>query len=448
MLETTLLYYPQGLAAQRLLILGAGKKDKFGTPELRKLAGAAVRALKARQVKHLTFLARENEQTAEAAEAIVEGLILANFDSDKYKTDKKPAAELTAAAIAGWDESSRTRADQGLARGRVIGESQNFARELGNEPSNHLTPRMLAERAAAMAREAGLAVEVLDEKKIEELKMGALISVAQGSAEPPRMIVITYTPEKLNPGAPVLGLVGKAITFDTGGISIKPANDMEKMKYDMCGGAAMIGTMRAIAALKPACKVIAVVPSAENMPGGRAQKPGDVQISMSGKSIEVINTDAEGRLILADGIAYAKQLGCTHLIDAATLTGAVVIALASVNVGVFGSDQAFTDRLLASAKAAGEKMWPLPLDDEYREMIKSGIADMQNVGSSRGGGAITAAMFLKEFTGDTPWIHLDIAGTAWQDDVKPWNAKGATGVAVRTLIDLAMKFGTNGTASQ
>jgi leucyl aminopeptidase len=307
---------------------------------------------------------------------------------------------------------------------------------------------MLADRAAVMARGAGLAVEILDEMKIEELKMGALISVAQGSVEPPRMIIITYTPENVNPGAPVLGLVGKAITFDTGGISIKPANDMEKMKYDMCGGAAMIGTMRAIATLKPSCKIIAVVPSAENMPGGRAQKPGDVQISMSGKSIEVINTDAEGRLILADGIAYAKQLGCTHLIDAATLTGAIVIALASINVGVFGSDQAFTDQLLASAKEAGEKMWQLPVDDEYREMIKSGIADMQNVGSSRGGGAITAAMFLKEFTGDTPWIHLDIAGTAWQDDVKPWNAKGATGVAVRTLIDLATKFGANGSSSK
>jgi leucyl aminopeptidase len=443
-LETTLLYYPQGLAAQRLLILGAGKKDKFGTPELRKLAATAVRSLKARQVKKVTFLARENDRSAEAAEAIVEGMILANFDSDKYKTDKKPAAELTGAAIAGWEESSRANADRGLARGRVIAESQNFARELGNEPSNRLTPRMLADRAAAMAREAGLAVEILDEKKIEELKMGALISVAQGSVEPPRMIVITYTPENVKPDAPVLGLVGKAITFDTGGISIKPANDMEKMKYDMCGGAAMIGAMRAISTLKPSCKIIAVVPSAENMPGGRAQKPGDVQISMSGKSIEVINTDAEGRLILADGIAYAKQLGCTHLIDAATLTGAIVIALASINVGVFGSDQAFTDQLLASAKVAGEKMWPLPLDDEYREMIKSGIADMQNVGSSRGGGAITAAMFLKEFTGDTPWIHLDIAGTAWQDDTKPWNAKGATGVGVRTLIDLAMKFGTNG----
>jgi leucyl aminopeptidase len=448
MLESTLLYYPQGLAAQRLLILGAGKKDKFGTAELRRLAGTAVRFLKSRQVKRLTFLARENDRSAAAAQAIVEGMILANFDSDKYKTDKKPGGEITSAALAGWEESSRADADQGLARGRVIAESQNFARQLGNEPSNRLTPRMLADRASAMANESGLAIDVLDENKMAELKMGALLSVAQGSAEPPRMMIITYTPEKLAVGPPVLGLVGKAITFDTGGISIKLANDMEKMKYDMCGGAAMIGAMRAIAALKPSCKVIAVVPSSENMPGGKAQKPGDVQISMAGKSIEVINTDAEGRLILADGIAYAKQLGCTHLVDAATLTGAIVVALSNVNVGVFGSDQAFTDQLLASAKVAGEKMWPMPIDDDYREMIKNGIADIQNVGSGKGGGAITAAMFLKEFTGDTPWIHLDIAGTAWQDDVKPWNAKGATGVAVRTLVDLAMKFGANASAGK
>ena len=448
MLEMTLLHYPQGLEAQRLLILGAGKKEKFGTPELRRLAGAAVRALKSRKVKRLTFLARENDRSAAAAQAIVEGLILADFDSDKYKTDKKPGNEIISAAIAGWDDSSCADADRGLERGRIIAESQNFARDLGNEPSNRLTPRMLATRAEAMAREAGLAVDILDEKKIEELKMGALLSVAQGSAEPPRLMVLTYTPEKLKPGAPVLGLVGKAITFDSGGISIKPANDMEKMKYDMCGGAAMLGVMRAIARLKPACKVIAIIPSSENMPGGRAQKPGDVQIAMSGKSIEVINTDAEGRLVLADGIAYAKQLGCTHLVDAATLTGAIVVALGNVNVGVFGSDQAFTGQLLASAKAVGEKMWPMPIDDDYREMIKSGIADIQNVSSVKGGGAITAAMFLKEFTGDTPWVHLDIAGTAWQDDVKPWSAKGATGVAVRTLVDLAMKFGSNGSPAK
>jgi leucyl aminopeptidase len=444
MLESTLLYYPAGLAAQRLLVLGAGKKAKFGTVELRRIAGTAVRMLKSRQVRSVAFLAREGDRSAAAAQAIVEGMILAKFDSDKYKTDKKPGNEITSASLAGWDEASRAEADLGLLRGRVIAESQNFARELGNEPANRLTPRMLADRAAAMARDAGLSADVLDEGKIAELKMGALLSVAQGSIEPPRMIIITYTPSTVKEGAPVLGLVGKAITFDSGGISLKPSNDMEKMKYDMCGGAAMIGVMRAIAALKPACKVIAVIPSSENMPGGRAQKPGDVQISMAGKSIEVINTDAEGRLVLADGIVYAKQLGCTHLVDAATLTGAVVVALSNVNSGVFGSDQSFTDQLLASAKAAGEKMWPLPVDDDYREFIKSGIADIQNVSSVKGGGATTAAMFLKEFTGDTPWIHLDIAGTAWQDDVKPWNAKGATGVAVRTLVDLAMKFGANG----
>ncbi len=337
-----------------------------------------------------------------------------------------------------WQDS-RHAAQAGVDRGIVIGEAQNMTRELGNEPSNLMTPPMLADQAVAMARKAGLVIEVLDEKRIRELKMGAILSVAQGSELPPRVIVITYNPPNPKPGAPVLGLVGKAVTFDTGGISIKPANDMEKMKFDMAGGAAMLGVMRALSALKPAIKVIAVIPSAENMPGGRAQKPGDVQIAMSGKSIEVINTDAEGRLLLADGIAYAKQLGATHLVDAATLTGAVVVALGSVNTGVFGTDKAFTDRVLASSQAAGEKMWQLPLDEEYRDLIKSTIADIQNVGG-RWGGAITAAWFLREFTGDTPWVHLDIAGTAWLDDPKPWMGKGGTGVAVRTLIELAMNF--------
>jgi leucyl aminopeptidase len=447
-LESTLLYYPQGLAAQRLLILGAGKKSKFSSVELRRLAGTAVRSLKSRQIKTLAFLSREDDRGAAAAQAIAEGMILANFDSDKYKTDKKPGNEITSAALAGWDDFTRAEADRGLGRGRIIAGAQNFARDLGNEPSNRLTPRMLAGRAADMAHEAGLAVEILDENKIAELKMGALLSVAQGSAEPPRMIVVTYTPEKIIPGAPVLGLVGKAITFDSGGISLKQSKGMEDMKYDMCGGAAMLGAMRALAALKPSHKVIAVVPSSENMPGGRAQKPGDVQISMAGKSIEVGNTDAEGRLVLADAITYARQLGCTHLVDAATLTGAVVVALSYVNSAVFGTDQAFTDQLLASAKAAGEKMWPMPIDDEYRDMMRSGIADMLNTGNGKGGGASVGAMFIKEFTGDTPWIHLDIAGTAWQEDVKPWNAKGATGVGVRTLVDLVMKFGGNGSSTK
>jgi leucyl aminopeptidase len=433
-LEMTLVHFVPGLAAQRLLLVGAGKREKFDTAELRRLASAALRHLKSRSVKRLAFLARENERAAAAAEAVTEGLLLGNFEGDAYKTDKKNSP-LEAAVLLGFDAGSQA----GIERGRIIADSQNFTRSLGNEPSNRLTPRLLAERAEAMARESGLAVEILDEKRLAELKMGALLGVASGSVEPPRMIVITYTPPQPKPGGPVLALVGKAVTFDTGGISIKPANDMEKMKFDMAGGAAMLGVMRVLAQLKPAIKVIAVIPSVENMPGGRAQKPGDVQIAMSGKSVEVINTDAEGRLILADALHYAKQLGATHLVDAATLTGAIVVALGHVNTGVFGTDEAFTERVLACSKTAGEKMWHMPLDDEYRDLLKSTVADIQNIGG-RWGGAISAAWFLREFTGDTPWVHLDIAGTAWLDDPKPWMGKGGTGVAVRTLVELAMNF--------
>src|SRR5262249_2142171 len=271
----------------------------------------------------------------------------------------------------------------------------------------------------------------------------ALPSVPQAATEPPRVTVLPYPPAPPPPaGAPVLGLIGKAVTFDTGGISIKPADGMEKMKYDMAGGATMIGTMRALAALKPTVKIVCVVPSTENMPGGTAQKPGDIQTAMSGKTIEVLNTDAEGRLILADAVHYAKTaLGVTHMVDAATLTGAIVVALANVNVGVFGgADQAWTDKVLASAKAVGEKMWQMPMDDEYREFIKGSFADIQNIGSGKGGGSITGAWFIREFAGETPWVHLDIAGTAWNDDAKPWLAKGPTGIAVRTLVHLAMSY--------
>jgi leucyl aminopeptidase len=446
-LEMTLVHYPAGLAAKRLLLIGAGKPQNFTLAELRRIAAAAVRHLKSRSVSRFAFLAREQQRDAAAAQVVAEGLILGTMESDKYKTSKN-GKDVESVALAGWPTAAHSASagtgageiERAIWRGRVIAESQNFTRELVNEPSNRLTPRVLAECAEAMAREAGLEVEILDEKKIGELKMGALLSVAQGSEEPPRLIVVTYAPPKARPVAPILGLVGKAITFDTGGISIKPGEGMEKMKYDMAGGAAVLGALRALARLKPPLKVIAVVPATENMPGGRAQKPGDVQVAMSGKTIEVVNTDAEGRLILADGLAYAKKLGCAHLVDAATLTGAIVVALANVNVGVFGSDQAFTYRVLSSARAAGEKMWPMPLDDDYGEMIKSSIADLQNVGSGKGGGAITAAMFLKEFAEDTPWVHLDIAGTAWLDEAKPWAAKGATGVAVRTFVDLAMNF--------
>jgi len=440
-LEMTLIHAPAGLKAARLLLVGAGKREKFDAAALRKISGSALRYLKSRGVHNLVFAVREGNATEDSAQAVAEGSIAADFESDKYKTDKKNDKSIDSILLAGFSESERAAGERGLARGRVIGESQNFARDLINEPSNKLTPKILAEKAEAMAKLAGLAVEILDEKKIADLKMGALLSVAQGGPEPPRMIVITYAPANPKPGAPVLGLVGKAVTFDTGGISIKPSEGMEKMKYDMAGGATMIGVMRALAALKPNVKVICVVPSTENMPGGKAQKPGDIQTAMSGKTIEVLNTDAEGRLILADGVHYAKQLGATHLVDAATLTGAIVVALASINVGVFGgADQAWTDKVLASAKAAGEKMWQMPMDDEYREYIKGTVADIQNIGSGKGGGSITGAWFIREFAGDTPWVHLDIAGTAWNDDAKSWLAKGPTGVALRTLVHLAMSY--------
>jgi leucyl aminopeptidase len=289
-----------------------------------------------------------------------------------------------------------------------------------------------------MAAECGLECQVLDQDQMRELGMGALLGVAQGSAEPPVLILLRYRPLEES-GGTHLGLVGKGITFDSGGISIKPSEGMDKMKYDMAGGAAVIGAMRAIAQLRPPIAVTALVPAVENMPGSRAQRPGDIVTTLSGKTVEVLNTDAEGRMILADALTYARTLGCTHLVDTATLTGSIVVALGHVHVGVFSSDDALLQRVLAAARAQGEKMWPMPLDEDYKEQLKSVFADLPNVGT-RWGGAVTAAMFLKEFADTTPWVHLDIAGTAWLDDAKPFLAKGPTGVAVRTLAGLAVNW--------
>jgi leucyl aminopeptidase len=435
MLETTLLHKPQGLKTRRLLLIGGGPAKKFTSAELRKLAGAAVRGLKAKDLKSFVFVSPAGVD--DAAKSIVEGAVVGNFDADYYRSDRKDQKieELIIATPKGANQRSWTN---GIERGRIIGESQNFTRDLVNEPGNRMTPTILADRAKAMCEETGLACEIYGADKIKALKMGAFWSVAQGSDEEPRLIVMRYEPEKA-PKKRVLGLVGKGITFDSGGISIKPGEGMEKMKYDMAGGAAMIGAMRAIALLKPNLRVIGIVCASENMPSGKAQKPGDVQIAMSGKSIEIINTDAEGRLVLADGLHYAKELGCTHLIDAATLTGAVVVALGMINVGVFANDDDFYNRFYQSLAKSGEKMWRLPAEDEYKDMIKSDIADIKNTGG-RWGGAVTAAMFLKEFVGDTPWMHLDIAGTAWLEDTKPWIAKGPSGVPVRSLVEFAQDF--------
>jgi leucyl aminopeptidase len=436
-LETNLLHKPAGLKAKRLLLISGGSAKSFSAYDLRRLAGAAARTLKSRGIRSFAFVAPTGIAGDQAVRAIVEGTHVGNFDPDYYRSDRKDQQIDVVTVVTSGDKTVLERA---AAEAQIVGESQNFTRDLVNEPSNRMTPTILAERARKMCAEVGLKCEVYGADKIKELKMGAFWSVAQGSDEPPALIVMTYDPAGA-PAKPVLGLVGKGITFDTGGISIKPADGMEKMKYDMAGGATMIGAMRAIALLKPKVKVIGIVCATENMPSGKAQKPGDVQIAMSGKSIEIINTDAEGRLVLADGLYYARQLGCTHLVDAATLTGAVVVALGYANAGVFANDDDMYARFNSATAKAGEKMWRMPLDDEYKEQIRSSIADIMNTGG-RWGGAITAAMFLKEFAEDTPWIHLDIAGTAWTEDQKPWIAKGPSGIALRSLVEFVKSFAT------
>ena len=429
--ESAVLHGPGSgsLKAKRLVVAGAGERGKFTPNEMRNVAGAILRTLKCKGIKRITLALGEFSQD-EFARAAVEGAILGHFEPDYYKTDPKKNEQLVESfSIAG---GSPAAAEQG----RILGEAQNFSRSLANEPGNLLTPTRLAERAREMAGTYGLECDILDQKRMAELGMGALLGVSQGSDEPPALIVLSYRPANAPATSDHLGLVGKGVTFDTGGISIKPADGMEKMKYDMSGGAAVLGAMQAIAQLKPAMAVTALIPTVENMPGSRAQRPGDIVTSMAGKTVEVLNTDAEGRLILIDALSYALRLGCTHLVDAATLTGSIVVALGHLRSGAFTNNDAFVTKLLASAESEGEKMWRMPLDDEYKEGLKSAYADLQNIGS-RWGGSITAAMFLREFVGETPWVHLDIAGTAYLDDANPYLAKGPTGVGVRTFVKLA-----------
>ncbi|MCU1322904.1 MAG: Leucyl aminopeptidase [Acidobacteriaceae bacterium] len=451
--ETLVLHSPAGLKAERLLIVGLGKAKTLSIDEIRKGAGTAVRFLKPRGLRDLAIaLPQDHALSDEHLEslpclgmtrALIEGAALAEIDYDTYKSDRKDTAVHSLTVVASdADKSSRAEIQAGFDEGLTVAAAQNFTRSLVNEPGNVLTPTVLGQRAAAMCAEVGLKCEVYSMDKLLELGMGAFAAVSQGSSEPPALIVMTYEPAGGSaPNAPVIGLVGKGITFDTGGISIKPADGMEKMKYDMAGAGAMIGAMRAIAQLKPAVKIVSVVCSAENMPDGKAFKPGDVITAMSGKTIEIINTDAEGRLVLADGLHYAKTLGCTHLIDAATLTGACVVALGILNVGLFSNDDASVEAFQSGLATSGEKFWRLPCTDEYRDQIKSQIADIMNTGKNRWGGAITAAMFLKEFVGDTPWIHLDIAGCAWNDESKPWIANGPSGIAVRSIVEWVRTFG-------
>lgn len=444
--ETAFLHFApnENLKTNRLLLIGVGDKSEYTAAKIAQFAGTAARFCRSKNIKSFALVPRaaENangdnaEQTAQAAAS---GVVLSLFELDKYRTKDKEERSIEGftLVIEGADEAAIKK---GVERGQVIGDSMNFTRELANEPGNYLPPAEMADRAQKMAAEVGLKCQVLDEADCAKLGMGSFLSVGVGSEQPSKFIVLRYEPQNVNSNnKDLVALVGKGITFDTGGISLKPGENMDAMKYDMTGGGTVMGAMRAIALLKPSIPVLGIIAAAENMPDGKATKPGDIVTAMNGKTIEILNTDAEGRLVLADAVAYAAKEGATHIVDMATLTGAVIVALGDVHTAILGNDQPWINEIVDSGKEVGERFWQLPLDKEYFELIKSPIADIKNIGAGRKAGTIVGAAFIAEFAEGTKWAHLDIAGTAWHDDVKPFRAKGPSGVAVRTLINIIEK---------
>jgi leucyl aminopeptidase len=421
--------------AERVVFVGGGARSDMGPERMRRMAAAAAQLARNQRRARVAWADLEPGALTPTArvEAVIDGLLVANFDNGVHKSRNDQPFYFSEVTVLTGDGVAAA-ADTA----RVTAESINAARVLINEPGNYLTPRVMAEKAAALASVPGITAEILDEHQIAALGMGLLLGVARGSAESPRLLVLKYAPENAR-STGTLGLIGKGITFDTGGISIKPADGMERMKDDMAGGAAVVAALRAMALQRLPVRALAVVPMTENMPGGKATKPGDIHTGASGLTIEINNTDAEGRLILGDALWYARREGATHLVDVATLTGAIVVALGKITTGLFGTPQPWVDQIRAAADRAGEKVWQMPLFEEYREQLKSEIADMLN-SPGRPAGSVTAAMFLKEFAGPGPWAHLDIAGTAWAEDAKPWQPKGATGVMIRTLVELARGF--------
>lgn len=432
--EVTYLHAPRGIKAGRLVLVGMGKRGGDLRESLRRAIMVGLRHLRGKKHSHVAVFDRGLCDGRQFGQVAAEAAIVGCVDLSAYKTrDRNDLHVETVTVVTTTERLPEVSA--GVERGAIVADGMNFARDLGNEPGDKMTPRILAERALDLASTYGLKAEVLDETRMKELGMGALLGVARGSEEVPRLILLEYEPEDPEDSSKMT-FVGKAITFDSGGISIKPREGMEWMKYDMCGGAAVLGAMKAIAQLKPSRRVMGVVSSAENMPSGKAYKPGDVLRSYSGKTIEVLNTDAEGRLVLSDALAYAIERGATHIVDLATLTGACVIALGNVYAALMGNEQSWTDRVLSASRSAGEKIWQLPLDKAYRDLIRSDIADIKNLGG-RMAGTITAGYFLREFVGNTPWTHMDIAGTAWVEDDRPNIARGASGFGVPTLVELA-----------
>jgi len=448
LMETTLLHTDDLINPDRVLVLGLGKQKDFGTTEIRKASGAAVRFLQSKGIKRIATIVHGagigGIDIRDAAQALVEGSIIGAYDSGLYKTsdDKKEIESLT---IVERDTSKLADIETSINIGHIIGDSVNNARTLGNEPSCVVTPEYLAEYIKPLAGYPGMEYEELDVCQLQEMGMNAIMSVGQGSANPPRLIILRYM---VDSSKPTIAFVGKAVTFDSGGISIKPSSGMHEMKFDMVGGAAVIETMRIIGELKPDINVIGLIPAVENMPGGGAYRPGDIITCFNGKTVEITTTDAEGRLILADALAYAVKLGADYIVDIATLTGGCVVALGNDITGVMGNDPKFMKALKQTAEITGERVWELPLPEDYKDLLDSSFADMTNAGG-RPAQTIQGGLFLNEFVGEVPWIHMDIGGTgdmssaAGPKDRSKYLSMGASGMGVRTLSLLAERMSKN-----
>jgi leucyl aminopeptidase len=423
------------IPARLVVVVGMGKRDEWDTDRLRDLAGEAVRALRRHKAKSAALAIWAGEEggpdKAESARAVAEGCLMGAYLYRRHMTKDDNGHEIEEIVLLENNSNLFSAISEGLEKGIITAGAVMMARDMVNEPANHMTPAHMAEMARDVASRHGLGITVMERAEMETEKMGALLGVAQGTAEPPKFIVLNYRGDPSNKD--VVGLVGKGLTFDSGGISLKPQEFMSDMKGDMSGGAVVIVAMGAIAQMKPAVNVTALIPATENLPGGKALKPGDVLKASNGKTIEVINTDAEGRLILADALSYAVRNGLSPIVDLATLTGACHIALGDLYAGLFSNDNGLAGRLIKAAGDGGEKLWQLPLPEEYKDLNKSDIADIKNSGG-RYGGAITAALFLQEFVGETPWAHIDIAGPFMTDKIRGALVKGATGYGVRTLV--------------
>lgn len=436
--ETHVIHSLGKIPSRMILILGLGKKQDLNTDKVRNLMGEAIRVLKKHNCKSVATILHGAKvggiSPQESAQAIVEGCMLGAYQFKKHLTQDNEEHDIEDVLILQEDEALHDSIKKSIEKGKIIAEATILARNMVNEPANHMTPSHMAQIAREIANKNGLDVTIMDRERIEEEGMGALLGVAQGTKQPPKFIIMSYRGDSSKPDT--IGFIGKGLTFDSGGISLKPQDFMSDMKGDMSGGAVVIAAISAIAELKLKINITAIIPCTENLPSGRALKPGDILKASNGKTIEVVNTDAEGRLILADALSYAVKHEISAIVDLATLTGACHIALGDLYAGVFTNKQSLADKVIKAADAAGENLWQLPLPDEYKDLNKSDVADIKNSGG-RYGGAITAALFLKEFVGDIPWVHIDIAGPFMSEKAKGILTKGATGFGVRTLIKLA-----------